>query len=476
MVVVQQEPLRAQYNLVEDAFTGQGGFADGGYLFPYGRELNFNERVRMASYSNFVYPVVSAKVDPVFSEEPQRIYDNEFIHEFLEDCDNNGTSLEDLIQHTTLYTVLLGNSFIIMDNFELTDIPATAQEQLMYRKFPFIYTKEVQDVYSYEVDQFGRLTEITFYWGIYAPTNQATNAYLYKRFTKDEIQFYTMTKNKKGQQISQMISAVPHYMGVVPVIYFNRDVLPFSPHYSMATLARSIYNTGSALEDLTRSQWFSILVLPNSYAGNETKDTVVISNHNALFVDSDATVQPNYISPASDILTSGLSYYQQQITNLIQTADVLGTTALGTSNSTSSGVAESYKFFGKQQALLISSQIAEYLDEKVIEMFNMFMNQEAPYEVKYNDNFSPSFTETQQKVTLLESIADRNISDTVTADMNADIVTLVAQFMSWDDDRLQTALESIPEISQIIDPNLEDQGDPDIDEEDKTVEQELMVE
>lgn len=449
MVVVQQEALRAQYNLVEDSFTGQGGFT-GSYLFPYGRELNFADRVKMSSYSNFVYPVVSAKVDPVFSDDPQRIYDNAFIDAFIDNCDNNGTELQDVIHHATLYTVLLGNSFIIMDNFAESDIPATAEEQLVYRKFPYIYTKEVQDVYSYEVDQFGRLLEITFYWGVYAPSNQSTEAYLYKRFTKDEIQFFTMSKNKKGVNTTQMISAVPHYMGVVPVVYFNREVLPFSPHYSMATLARAIYNTGSALEDLTRSQWFSILVLPSSYGGNEPKDAVVISNHNALFVDSDATVQPNYISPASDILTSGLSYYQQQITNLIQTADVLGTTALGSSNTASSGIAESYKFFGKQQALKLSSQIAEYLDEQVIKLFNIFMNQQAEYEVKYNDNFAPSFTDIQQKIVLLESIADRDISDAVTSNVNADIVALVGQFMGWEDERLQSVLESVPEVSQII--------------------------
>jgi len=456
MLVVQQEPLRAQYNVVEDSFTGQGQFADGSALFPYGREMNFAVRQKMASYSNFVYPIVSAKVDSVFSEQPQRVYDNEFIDVFLSDCDNNGTPLEDIIHHTTLYTTLLGNSFIIMDNFAESDIPATAQEQLMYRKYPYIYTKEVQDVYSYEVDQFGKLIDISFYWGLYAPTNQATSGYLYKRFTQGEIEFFTISKTKNGKEIRTSISSVPHNMGVVPVIYYNRAVLPFSPHYSMATLARAVYNTASSLEDLTRSQQFSILVLPNSYGGNESKDTVVISNHNALFVDSDATVTPSYISPDSAILTSNLAYYQQQITNLIQTADVSGTTALGNANSTSSGIAESYKFYGKMQALQLSSQTANDLEYQVIKMFNMFMNQEAEYIVKYNDNFSPSFTETQQKITLLESIADRDISDTITADVNADIVTLVGQFMGWEDERLQTALESISEISEIID--TEDEG------------------
>jgi len=450
MLVIQQEPLRAQYNLVEDSFQGQGGFSDGRYLFPYGREMNFAVRQQMASYSNFVLPIVSAKVDPVFSEKPQRIYDNIFIDSFISNCDNNGTTIEDIIQHTTLYTVLLGNSFIIMDNFAKADIPETVQEQLDMRRYPFIYTKEVQDVYSYEVDQFGKLTDISFYWGLYAPTNQATSGYLYKRFTDSTIEFFTIYKTKSGKEVRSNISTVPHNMGIVPVIYHNRNVLPFSPHYSMATLARAVYNTASSLEDLTRSQQFSILVLPNSYGGNESKDTVVISNHNALFVDSDATVTPSYISPDSAILTSNLAYYQQQITNLIQTADVLGTTALGTNNSTSSGIAESYKFYGKMQALQLSSNIANDLDKQVIDMFNIFMNQDASYIVKYNDNFSPSFTETQQKVTLLESIADRDISDVITADMNADIITLVAKFMSWEDERLQTALESISDITEVV--------------------------
>lgn len=456
MEVIQQASLRVQYDLVEDAFTGQGGFL-GGYLFPYGRELDFNTRKAMASYTNLIYPIITAKVDPVFSEKPQRVYENEFVDAFLEDCDNNETPLEQVIRDTVLYTTLLGNQFIIMDNFAESDIPETQADVLEQRKFPYIYTKQVQDVYSFEVDQFGRLIDISFYWGMYAPTNQKTSAYLYKRFTEDEIEFFTLTENKQGREIRTSISKVPHRMGVVPVVYWDRKVLPFSPNYSMATLARDIYNTASSINDLTRSQQFSILVLPNAYTGNETKDAVVVSNHNALFVDSESTVQPNYISPDSAILTGSLAHYQQQINNLIQSADVLGTTAIGASNSTASGIAEQFRFFGKQQALQISSRMARYLEKKVIELFGKFMNMEIEYEVKYQENFNPTFTDTQQKIVLLEGIADREISDTITANVNADIVTLVGQFMQWDDERLQASLESVPEISQIIDPDADNE-------------------
>ena len=450
MIINPTSELRLQYKLVRDSYTGQGGFSTGEYLFGYGREQDLSQRKEMAAYTNYVKPIVDVRVDAVFNENPARVYeDNEIIDAFLKDCDNNGTILEDFIHEATRDTVLLGNSFIIMDNFPANEIPETLQEVIDTRKFPYVYSKSVLDVYEYETDLFGKLQSITFYYGLYDGAKEGSEVYLYKRFTKKEIEYFTIEGSKDGD-IIQTISLTSHSLGRVPVAYYNNDILPFSPYYSMATLARKIYNIDSELTDLERAQMFSILLIPSISPGNEPKDNIVVSTSNALFYDSQSTNKPEYISPDSNIMKVQMENRQSSMDNLLQSADVLGSTAIANSNNSSSGISMQYQFFGKQQGLIMSSNIANSLETQVMELLGLFFGIDYEYYVKYTDNFSPTFTEMQQKISVLQSIADMEISDNVDANINADIVTLVSEFMKWDDDRLRKALESIVEVEEIV--------------------------
>lgn len=450
MKVKQQQPLRNQYDLVEDSYTGQGGFATGEYLDNFGREYNYEERKSMAYYSNFVKPIVDAKVDPVFAKPAQMEYNNEdIVTAFIEDCDNNGSSLEQVIHKSTTKTVLMGNSFIVMDNFKADEIPETQAEVINERKFPYIYTKEVQDVYEYETDIFGKLRSITFYYGLYEINDSSESIYLYKTFTKDDIVYFTKKQNEDETWEIIIIDTITHGNGVVPVVYYNKDILPFSPYYSMATQARAIYNTASNISDLSRAQAYGLLLIPSMNMGGTPQDNIIISRDNALFYDAGSNNEPSYINADPNILGKQLELMDKQSQTLIQSADVLGTTAIA-NNSSQSGIAESYRFFGKQQALQISSTIATYLTEEVIKLFGVFMGIDIEFEVQYTSNFAPTFVDTKMKVELLERISDREISDEATEQVDKAIMQLVGEFMNWDSETINGISDSITEVKQIL--------------------------
>jgi len=405
---------------------------------------------------NYIQPIINSQTDPVFASAPQRDYnDDGILSEFIENADNNGTSLTEMVHHATTYTNLLGNSFIVMDNFDEEDIPENLQAVIEERKYPFIYSKECYDIYEYEVDVFGKLQEISFFYGMYVPVDYTSEVYLYKRFTATEIEYFWIEKVKDDTGLisdaHHTVSLTDHALGVVPVVYYCKDVLPVPPtYYSMASLARAIYNTGSEIQDLQRAQSFSILLIPSTFSGNEPQDNIVVSTHNALFYDSDANHQPSYIAPDSNIMKTNQETMDQQINLLIQQADVLGTTALSNANGASSGVAHSYRFFGKQQQLKNSSMIANFYDEKTVELLGLFMDKEYDYEVKYQDTFAPTFVESKEKITSLEQVANMNISDEVTSRVFADITTIVADIMQWEDEELESALGSITEINEVL--------------------------
>lgn len=451
MIIRPTEFLRDQYRLVLDSYTGQGGFATGEYIFEFAREINIAERQKMADYTNFINPIVDARVDPAFIADAVRTYeDNEVVSGFLDNADNNGTSLQQIIHHATTETTLVANSFIVVDSFPEKEIPEAHAEMIEGRKYPYVYTKSVLDVYEYETDIFGKLLDISFYYGIYETLNDGTAIYQYKRFTPGEIEIYKIVKDDDGNDKRECISSTKHSLGIVPVAYYDKDVLPFPPYYSMATLARKIYNTDSQITSLQRDQMFSILLMPSMSPHQEAKDNIILSTDNAIFYDAQAQNKPEYIAPDAAQMTVGLEQRKASLETLIQSADVLGTTAISTGNSANSGIAESYRFFGKQQALLMSAKIARDLEKQVIHILALYLGDGIEYEVEYPSNFSPTFTETKNKIDALSAIADMDISDQATATAHAEIIRLMSSTLEWSDELTESVLDSITEVQEIL--------------------------
>lgn len=446
-VVISHE-TKENVKLVYDSYNGAGGYINGDYLFQFDREMDFAKRKKMTYYLNYIKPIVDARVDPVFSSEPQveGVDEGSLLDLFINNADNNGTSLAEMVHSATTETVLLSNSFLVMDNFPQSEIPSTLSEVLSTRKMPYIYRKSMLDVVSYVVDDWGKLEEIDFLYDrrkLKLDDTFETDIY-------NKVNSMSVTQYYKENDEIKIISKTDHGLGVVPVVFYNKDILSIPPYYSMSTLARQIYNTGSEINDLSRSQMFSILLLPSTMPSESNEEGIVISSKNALFFDADASNKPEFISPDSNIMKTSLELQEKQINTLIQTADVLGTTAIATGNKTTSGIAESYRFFGKQHALQQSSQIANYYYYETIQLFGKFLGQDySDVKVSFPANFTPTFVENQQKIQALSNIAMMEISDEVTANVEADIVKITAEVMGWDNERLNSALESIAVESQV---------------------------
>jgi len=443
----------AEYRLTQDAYSGDNGFADGSHLFKYEREEDFEKRKSMASYSNFLKPIVDARVDPVFVEEAKRVYkDNAILDAFIENADNNGTSLQEVIHNATTNTVLLGNDFLIVDNFPEDDIPQTQKEVLDSRKFPYVYSKGITDFIEAEADEFGKLLEITFYYGKYkgekkTDIGKGEEVLLYKTFTENKTSYYYCTGKEYDSSKRVEISSIEHNLGTIPVVFYNKDVLPFPTYYSMSTIARTIYNEGSEIDDLRRAQAFAILLLPSTNPNGAAKDGVVTGTHNAIFFDSAAVNIPSFINPDPNTLKGLIENRSTDEKSLIQSADVLGTTALANGNSTSSGVAESYKFFGKKYALLESSGIASDLEEPVVALVALYQgNKDFEYSVKYPSSFAPTFAEVQAKIATLQEIISADVNDFVTAKAESDIIDLLAGVFNWSKEEIEKAKSGIVEL------------------------------
>ena len=417
------------YRLIHDAYNGSNGFTDGGYLFQYEREINFGKRKKMASYTNFLGPIVDAKVKPVFSSPPVRSYNNnELMDLLIENADNNGTPLTDIIEEATLAANLYKNAFIVMDMFE--DVPSTLEDVIYDRRIPYVYVKTPMDVYEYESDDFGKLTSITFFHG----------ENTYKKFDTTTTTVFTKDDSTDATNI---IAQADHGINEVPVVYLDTEVLPFPNHYGMATLSRKIYNVDSEINDLSRSQMFNILVIPGINSGDEESDGIIVSTDNALFVDPEARNLPGFIGPDSSIMDSQLSYFRELVKTLIQSADVLGSSAIATGNTGESGIALTYRFYGKQQALKISSKIAAKFDTEVMRIFNLMCGEEpVEYSVAYENNFAPTIEEIKEKITVLKEVMSLELGEEVEKELKSQIILLVGKLIGLNSDRIVELVSS----------------------------------
>jgi len=442
MVTKPTNFLIDQYKLVYDSYTGQNGFANGDYLFKFDRERDFEQRKKEATYTNYVKPIVDSTIDPIFSETPRRSYNNEdVVTAFINDCNNNGTRLDRYIKEATLHTVLNSNHFVIMDNYPET--PETLQEALGQRVFPYIYTKKLSDIYSFETDKFGKLISISFKYGIY---DTEKNLYLYREFTNNAIEQFTINEYNKRTTIDISTNDI----GVIPVVYYNTDILPYSPYYSMATIARQVYNQDSRINDLDISSDFNILVIPSTNPTASHKTSAVVGNKNAMYVDSESTVMPHYISAPSDTLKTSMEYKSSTINTMLQIADVLGSSAVvNGGNKAESGTALGYRFYGKMNKLKSNGMIAEYYEKEIIRLLSMYIGRDIEYTVDYSSILRPSITEVMDKVSIIERVSDREITDDITAKLNESLIELVGGVLGWSDEDISFLSSGIPTVYQV---------------------------
>ena len=110
---------RTSYQLLTDAYYGDGIFIGGKGLRRHPREKDFNYRDRqaLAYYLNYTGPIVDACVNPVFRDNIRREYkDNQLIDAFMDDCDRLGTDFQDFMRRGAKYAKLYGAVYVLVNN------------------------------------------------------------------------------------------------------------------------------------------------------------------------------------------------------------------------------------------------------------------------------------------------------------------------------------------------------------------------
>ena len=396
-----------------DAYSGQGGFLNGKYLVPHVRESDYNRRRQLGYYRNFLRPIVRAKVDPIFGETFQRMIDDDVQSDnvftmFIDDCDNQGTSLHDYMHKWTLDAVLQGVSFTVMDNYSEGEKPATAGDMEDKRAFPYVYMKSKGDVADYEVDDYGNIETITFKdkpVKVKDDKGRVKEEERFRKWTENDSQL--MKYNRKTREYTPVEAPVVHGLGEIPVFPFitaKRDdvtnLLVASEMWDIAKLNWTIYNIDSELRESVRNQGFSIL-----YYEGDSQTLLTLGTANALGLPTGTKIIPGFASPDVKIPDMLMAYSESVRGSMFAMAEQEGVT--GVKNQLS-GEAKAWDFQAHGETLKALSKLACSAECWMAKMFGLYMGGAFDYCPEYPENFQPRGA--LENVNLFQAALDNNIS------------------------------------------------------------------
>jgi hypothetical protein len=406
------------YAFVQHSYAGTGGYLSGDYLIKHDKENSINRRKKSVYYKNYVRGILDSLITPVFTDTAIRATNNELFSAFLDNVDNRGNDMQSFSKLVLKYARMHGVCFTLMDNFSY-EMPDTKQEALETRSYPYLMFKTADLVGHVETDDFGRLGEVSFIDDVMVDGGVET--IIYRLWTGE----YTVKYIVKSGCKHEIEPRFEHGLGFLPVIAtyvdIDSDVLPQPPIYDICRMNYTIYNMDSEQRNLERLTAFPMLTIQS----RDSNANVNIGADSLLVYGGEydgSITAPSWINPGADILTVLNNLSNELLSKLVESANVIGATAVNNGNASKSGVAMSYEFLGQSYALKETARIAEHFEKMASVMFGLYIGQPIEYTVKYQSNYKPSQDEINKKVELLQKIIDMGISEQITAVMYEELI------------------------------------------------------
>jgi hypothetical protein len=426
------------YVFMSNSYHGSGGYLDGSYLMSYARESFYSERQKFSFYRNYLKPIINAMVEPIFAKTITRTTSNDLFESFLADVDNRKNNMNKFTENVMILSRLHGVTFVVMDNFNNTML--TRSDAISSRQFPYMYIQPSYNVYSYKVDSFKNLYEITF------KTIDIVNGKeydLYTTWNKDD----TIKEWRDGDKLIKT-EVNYHGLGVLPVISVyssNTDeILPLPPFYDIAKLNLAVYNKDSEIRDLERTQAFSIFFMQTDTQNN----SITLGASNALIIPAgnDITMAPGYISPDPNIMKTLVENSEKLIASIIEASEYNGVTGVKTAKS---GIAASYDFISTNNTLLKTCVIASKFEMEVSELFGEYVKEKIDYTVVYPNKFQ-NYLNKETKTYL--DVLNIDLPDNVKKEIKKVIVSELLEGLNTNE--LDKLLDEIDKTNIVVDNNI----------------------
>jgi len=347
---------KEKWEFAIEAYSGDGGFDDGSYIDKHTRESDdkYAERQKITDYSNIFVQKVGRYVGYLYKQKPIRVTKDKMLKMIFEDANNAGDSIDVFMSGFAKTAKVRGVGIVLVDMPKKEDIPESKGEQIESRALPYFVDIAPESIVKYKIDKFGKFIFVAF------EDELDESTYTEEKITKI-IRYYDESEWKVFDENGDILEGGAHNLGVCPVLAMGEngkypDVGEFT---QVANIAKRHYNLESEMDDIMRSQTFSILTIQ---AENPSDVVITLSTDNAIKYGA-GMQRPDFIAP--DVSPS--ETYENKINKLEDRMNEI-CYDVSTGLQAESGIALDIKFQGLNGSL---SNFAMRLQDLEIRMFDV---------------------------------------------------------------------------------------------------------
>ena len=414
------------WDYLSRSYAGGNQYREAGYLRKYlGEDQSpgnqYAQRLISTALNNQVQNVVSIYRSYIFKAEPQRKLgasaDMYGVEEFLDDCDLDGSDMDDFMRAVGDTLSVYGNCWIACDRPSYQAQTLAEEQALGIRPYVTLYTPMQVLDWCFERAPNGSM-ELTM---VKIREASMDDYDVIRVWTPDVIQEYKLKRQMRPSFVStgnginnqpvqeelfleyeKIIEAIeyPNALGYVPVIcaYNQRKVKPgvgISDVTDVADSQRAIYNLVSELEQNIRVSSHPSLVKPGDVDAAAGAGAIINMPDNM-----DPGLKPYLLQPTTatvDSILNGIKYHIDAIDSMTNLGSVRGTKA------NLSGVALEAEFLLLNSRLADKAANLEKIEYKIWDIWFDWQDMDFPddFEIEYEDSFS--IRDSQRDMTMIQS-------------------------------------------------------------------------
>jgi hypothetical protein len=363
---------------------GTASLAGETYLVRYPRESEekFARRNELAFYASPLAQACQRFAGYLTEKPPVRdLTANALYKTIADDCDGNGNAIDVFWSSFAVEAKARGTMLLLVDM--PAEVPQNLAAQIQRRAVPYLSAIEPERVQEYEIGADGRFDHVEFA-GTYKPEGAAETVAVTWRFTRA-----SWSVRKAGARDGERLAGGEHALGECPVILFSETGrFPcFGPFAAIADIAKRLFNLDSELDEILRSQTFSLLTMQVTAESTEEQKreaarTVGITvGTNNLLLHTGST--PAFVAPPEGPART----YMDRAAKLQERIDEIGLT-IASPQSRESGISLQMRFHAINAAVSKFSERMEDLERRTWELCRKWLGLQQAPTASWSRNFN----------------------------------------------------------------------------------------
>ena len=365
------------------------------YLIRYPRESDqkFARRNELAFYASPLAQKTMKFAGYMSTKQPMRELPHPLYKSMAEDIDGKGNDLDVFFSQFLVNAKARGSMLLLVD-MDTAPLVTNQADQIVKRVAPYWSMVMPESVTDFAIGDDGKFTfaEFSGNW-----TNPETDERIPCTWRFDKESWSAKAQDAAGAQV--VLAQGFHPLGECPLLIWTEggDFPHFGPFASIADLSKRLFNLDSELDEILRSQTFSLLTMQTP--DNTTEDMKVAMAQTAgqtigtqnLIVHSGST--PAFIAPPD----GPANVYLQRIDKLRAQIDEVGLD-IATINQQESGVAMKMRFQAINSALSSCAERTEGLERRAWMLSQKWLQLSVEVSVSWPRDFDIADVENELKI------------------------------------------------------------------------------